>query len=123
MPSLMPSLPHSLQRDGLPGTLLTTRAAVRAVASQGLGQNPQIQGERGGATGGEVSLAPPRPGSEADRGKGRRRTRLGELTPQRIPSVPQPPPKQKTGRGGGGPRRRAAHAPWVSSATLGGETS
>lgn len=102
MPSFsLSSLPHSLQRDGLPGTLLTTRAAVRAVASLGLGQNRRYRERRSHRGRGQLSPTPT--GSEADRRKGRRRTRLGELTPQRIPSAPQPPPKRKTGLGGGGP--------------------
>lgn len=43
-----PSFP--LKRADLPRTLLTPRAAVRAGASRGLGQNPEMLGKRGGAT-------------------------------------------------------------------------
>lgn len=58
-----------------------------------LGPNPSLQRKRGGATGGMVGLAPPRPNSGAYRIKGRERTARDELTPQRIPSAPRTPGK------------------------------
>ena len=61
-----------------------------------------------------------RPGSWADRSKGRKWTGRGELTPQRIPSAPPPTPKQKTQFGRGGRWTGPAHALCVAGATPGG---
>lgn len=116
LPSLTPSEKGSLAQE--PAHHRGCRARHNRGKNGGKEEEPRVR---------VVSLAPPRPGSGADRRHGRMRTGRGELTPQRTRSAPRTPGKSRAaataqakrlgwegagrGEGAGGRGRRAAHAP------------